>query len=187
MNKAEAAKRLFNEMLYVLGEEELKDVSAASILKDLYDCHHCVRYIAQMYCKGIIGASEKNAAVFDLNENVSALVFKEWQERLYNKKLRIVPKPVKFEGVKFMTRSELEGKSMVNYETLVINLGEKDLLLNHAKNIKSSLQEIKLNPYGVSDDRIRPVILVCDYGIKSQLAAGILSKSGYRDITVVLP
>jgi len=182
MNKAEASKRLFNEMVSVLGEEETKDVSAATLLKDLYDCNHCVRYIAQMYSKGIIPSSENDDCVFGLMDSVTEEQFTEWRERLYKKELRKKPEAVSFEEIKYVSKDEIKPDS----KNVIINLGEKDFFLNGARKVKCSLREIQLNPLGVSEDKTVPIILNCDFGVKSQLAGSLLAKAGFKNITILI-
>ena len=40
----------------VTGLDDLEDISGAAVLKDLYDCRHCVNHIAQVYLRGIMDA-----------------------------------------------------------------------------------------------------------------------------------
>ncbi len=40
----------------VAGLKDLEDISGAAVLKDLYDCRHCVNHIAQVYLRGIMEA-----------------------------------------------------------------------------------------------------------------------------------
>ncbi|MCR5119956.1 MAG: hypothetical protein K6B44_10130 [Lachnospiraceae bacterium] len=47
--------------LFLLKETEipdLKDISGAAVLRDLYDCRVCVNHIAQVYLRGLIAAAE---------------------------------------------------------------------------------------------------------------------------------
>ena len=51
--------RLFNlenYLLEVAGIPDLEDISAAAVLKDLYDCRKCVAHIAQVYLRGLMTA-----------------------------------------------------------------------------------------------------------------------------------
>lgn len=50
----DAARILHLYMQHVLGIPDLTDISAAGILKDLYDCRVCVNHIAQVYLRGIM-------------------------------------------------------------------------------------------------------------------------------------
>lgn len=81
----------------VLHEEDEKDVSKASVLKDLYDCRICVKHIEQVYVKGImtpmidIGqAKERNLPViFGGNELLTDDEAELIVKRTVNKGLRI--------------------------------------------------------------------------------------------------
>lgn len=80
----------------VLHEEDEKDVSKASELKDLYDCRVCVKHIEQVYVKGIMDAliSPQKAdetglpVIFGGNEILSDDEADQIIDRIFNKKLR---------------------------------------------------------------------------------------------------
>ena len=54
LRRMDAARILHLYMQHVLGIPDLTDISAAGILKDLYDCRVCVNHIAQVYLRGIM-------------------------------------------------------------------------------------------------------------------------------------
>ena len=54
LTRIDAAIMLHTYMLKVAGIADLEDISAASVLKDLYDCRKCVNHIAQVYLRGLI-------------------------------------------------------------------------------------------------------------------------------------
>ena len=71
--RKDAAKILHLYMLKVLSLKDEEDMSAASVLKDLYDCRVCVNHIAQVYLKGIMKAHEypEGLKLFDSNVELS--------------------------------------------------------------------------------------------------------------------
>ena len=56
MRRLDAALMLHKYLLEVAGIPDLEDISAAAVLKDLYDCRKCVAHIAQVYLRGLMTA-----------------------------------------------------------------------------------------------------------------------------------
>ena len=54
LNRQTAARILHQFMKIELDVPDLKDISAANVLADLYTCHTCVNHIAQIYLWGIM-------------------------------------------------------------------------------------------------------------------------------------
>lgn len=54
LSRLDAAVMLHKYLLEVAGIPDLEDISAAAVLKDLYDCRKCVNHIAQVYLRGIM-------------------------------------------------------------------------------------------------------------------------------------
>jgi hypothetical protein len=65
--RKDAARILHLYMTKVLSVRDEEDITAASVIKDLYDCRVCVNHIAQVYLKGIMKAHEypKGLLLFD--------------------------------------------------------------------------------------------------------------------------
>ena len=76
-----AARIVHNYILRELHEADMADVSKASELKDLYDCHVCVNHIAQVYCRQIMLPAR--GKVFDLTARITCDEAKEIAERIH--------------------------------------------------------------------------------------------------------
>ena len=58
ITRRDAARILHIFLRDVLSVPDLKDISAAGVLRDLYDCRVCANDIAQVFCRGIMSAHE---------------------------------------------------------------------------------------------------------------------------------
>jgi len=58
VTRRDAARILHIFLRDVLSVPDLKDISAAGVLRDLYDCRVCVNDIAQVFCGGIMSAHD---------------------------------------------------------------------------------------------------------------------------------
>ncbi len=56
ITKKQAAIIAHEYIKKILHIEDEDDITAANQLRDLYDCRVCAHHIAQVYCKGIMGA-----------------------------------------------------------------------------------------------------------------------------------
>lgn len=58
LNRQTAARIIHMFLLIECGLQDLSDITPATNLKDLYTCRACANHIAQVYCRGIMGANE---------------------------------------------------------------------------------------------------------------------------------
>ena len=58
LNRQTAARIVHLFLLIECGVQDLPDIKPATNLKDLYTCRVCANHIAQIYCRGIMGANE---------------------------------------------------------------------------------------------------------------------------------
>ncbi len=58
LNRQTAARIIHMFLLIECGLQDLADITPAKVLKDLYTCRTCSNHIAQVYCRGIMGANE---------------------------------------------------------------------------------------------------------------------------------
>lgn len=58
LNHQTAARIIHMFLLIECGLQDLADITPATTLKDLYTCRACSNHIAQVYCRGIMGANE---------------------------------------------------------------------------------------------------------------------------------
>lgn len=74
ITRKNAARILHMYLLKVMEIPDLKDISGAEVLRDLYDCRVCANHVAQMYLRGIMDARplDKDGSFrwFDLDDEV---------------------------------------------------------------------------------------------------------------------
>lgn len=80
LERRNAARILHEFIRYELGKEDLKDISKAAVLLDLYDCKVCTNHVAQVYLRGIMKGMLEH--VFGLEEAVLAQELKGIKEAL---------------------------------------------------------------------------------------------------------
>lgn len=77
LDRQTAARIVHGYIRIVQGAEDLPDITAASFLRDLYDCRLCVNHIAQVCLRGIMdarkipGISDRGFFIFDHRAEVS--------------------------------------------------------------------------------------------------------------------
>lgn len=182
------AARITHEILLRLYEEpDEEDWSSAQILRDLYDCHTCVRHIAQIYAKGILPALDEThfGAKQELSEKDALLI----RDRLTDKALRIPPKPSKvntFSTITFSEISQLPQYILIDVRSASEHnsspITYQDALFP-CENIP--LERLHQNPYAVSSDKNIPILLYCKMGYQSTFAAKLLCEYGYTRVFVI--
>lgn len=176
------AARIVHEFLRrECGEADEADWGAAGRLKDLYDCRTCVNHVAQVYAKGIMtGLSED---VFGMREGLQTEDAAEIAERMADRKRRRPPLDVLKEGA-LSRRLSLEqalalargdsGAVLVDVRTREAYAREH---LRGAVNVPLSV--ILEDPGAVTADETAPLLLYCDRGYQSEIAANRLAEAGY--------
>lgn len=181
--KRSVARIIHEVLLKVFKEADEDDWSASLDLKDLYECHTCVRHIAQVYAKGIMDAKDNlfmSKAFIDKSEQKAIL------KRLSDRESRRVPKrkPVDFGYVD----KEYAVRSKNELGAIIIDVRARESFLEGAiiaGSINLSLRELYLNPYSASADLNGEIILVCERGYQSSVAAKLLLDAGYRNVNIV--
>ena len=179
-----AAKIVHEFLRRECGEADEADWGAAGRLKDLYDCRTCVNHVAQVYAKGIMtGLSED---VFGMREGLRTEEAAEIAERLADRKRRRPPLDV-LKGDVLSRRLSLEqalalargdsGAILVDVRTREAFAKEQ---LNGAVNIPFSV--ILEDPGAVTADRAALLLLYCDGGYQSEIAANRLAEAGYLQV-----
>lgn len=182
------ARILHNFIRLELHEADVTDWHAAQKLQDLYDCRTCVNHIAQIYVKGILDGffSQDNRFIWGMDEPLSPEASKRIIERCFTPALR--QPPVSLD-------TDLPTPERISYETALSYLQQdKKIILidvrsdaeyeeSHLKNaLPIPLMNILKNPYQVCDARDRHILLYCNEGYQSDIAATKLLECGYRDV-----
>lgn len=187
ITRRRAARITHEILLRVQKEPDVSDWSSAELLKDLYDCHSCVRHIAQIYAKGILPSidSEHFGVDLELSEQEAIAI----HARLQNIELRVPPKSltvsgfstISFTGISKFPRSILiDVRSAKDYEEEPIAFHGRPLPCDNIP-----LERLHQNPYAVSADKNIPILLYCKMGYQSTLAARLLCEYGYTRVYVL--
>lgn len=181
-----AAARIVHEALMTeFLERDEEEWRAAEKLIDLYSCHTCVMHIAQVYVKGIMLGQEQN--VFDVRGNITLSEAADIVVRMLLKQKRIPLSEEKVLKSTMLHLDEVRKMMLDNKRTLLIDVRTKEeYKQGHIDgSICIPLQEICNNPFSVGARKDTPIILYCQKGYKSSLAAQTLIDVGYNKIYTI--
>lgn len=197
VNRMTAARILHGFLRKELGEVDESDWRGAEHLKDIYDCHTCVGHVAQMYAKGIMEAENK---VFGMQRLLTAEEAALYLARVFGTADRLNTEPLRTEEIENGRESqETGGFKTVQYEEALQLLRrypqavlldvrtqaeyEKDGLPG-ARHVP--LLSILEHPENMEAYFEVPIILYCDQGERSRIAAECLLQSGCQQVFVLL-
>lgn len=187
ITKKSAARILHQTLLLVKQEEDVQDWSAALCLRDLYDCHTCVRHIAQVYAKGIMEKSREDR--FGNEETISASELDVILDRLWNSEKRVV-RETGDKKVTYVSYDELAAMKKTEKYLHCVDVRDADMFLGLSMSERLgfeniTLHDIQLNPYRITSNLSEPIILRCQRGYMSTLSANLLLKYGYQRVYVM--
>lgn len=176
------AARIVHEMLRsFFAEADENNWAAAKQLDDLYSCRTCVQHVAQVYVKGIINA--KRHKCFELNDSLThaeaaIILLKMMDPSFRNPKTE--EKTTKHQDIEPEKAKRLLSKS----STLLLDVRTIDAYTKShlAGSIHFPLEKMMKNAKIVGAKRDTPIILYCQKGYRSRLAADELRKSGYTQV-----
>lgn len=180
------AARIIHEALKAeLAEEDEDDWSAAEDLLDLYSCHTCVMHIAQVYVKGIM--SERKSKTFDLTGSITIAEAKTIAAGMLDKGKRIHKTNNRTLTSKPLQADEAFELLENDKRALLIDVRSyEEYQQGHIKgSICIPLHDLAINPYSVSIRKDTAIILYCQRGYKSSLAAMTLLEAGYSNIFTI--
>ena len=189
--KRQTAARILHEFLWrELGEKDLTDISSAAVLKDLYDCHACVNHIAQVYSKGLMPAVCEG--LFGMRECVTteqAGAIAEKVEQRFQAKVR---KEAELETWKQSEKVDAQTTNRLDLAAAVAFLESHPDAIHidvrtafeyangHPQGaVNLPLMQLLEHPERVSDDKNACVLLGCDGGYRSEMAATCLKDAGF--------
>lgn len=181
------AAAILHEALLSRGEAD-GDWDAALSLGDLYECHTCVRHIAQMYAKGIMEAAQEGR--FGLRGAVTEGELSRWLARVWDPGRRLPAPSVTVTPPRRITRAEAEALLPRLPRRVLIDL--RDEAESAARPFSPEHRSLPFprlwqNPYQVTENRELPIFLFCRSGYLAVLAAQELSRRGYRQVYAVCP
>ena len=182
------AARLLHEFLWrELGEADEEDWGAAKELKDLYDCRVCVAHVAQVYCKGIMTAKD---GVFGMREIIRPEEAREMAARTVEKGRRIgaaAGQEIR-EGAQVTARrlSKAQAEEWMTQceELLCVDVRTAgEYAREHLDRFQSiPLMKLLSAPEELTKKPDRPILVGCDGGYRSELAAECLASAGCRNV-----
>lgn len=181
-----SAARIVHEMLRTeLGENDVSEWSAAEKLMDLYSCRTCVRPIAQMYVKGIMPGREHN--LFDVQGSLTRTEAAEVVARMLDKEKRIPQTGGRVLHSTHLTPDEARELMLNDHTAMLIDVRTKeDYIQGHIqKSICIPLHDMSINPYSVCVRKDAPLILYCQTGYKSSVAAQTLIDAGFSKVYTI--
>jgi rhodanese-related sulfurtransferase len=185
IERRSAARIIHEALLTEFSERDEVDWSAAKKLIDLYSCHTCVMHIAQVYVKGIMFGRDDN--VFDVRGNLTLSEAAAIVVRILDREKRIAPTEDRAFKSNLIHPDEA-WKIMINdSNSMLIDVRMKEeYKQEHIDgSICIPLQDILNNPFSVSIRKDIPIILYCQKGYKSTLAAQLLIDAGYYNIYTI--
>ncbi len=175
-----------------LQEPDEMDSAPAYVLQDLFDCRVCAGHIIQVYVKGImdeivlpdgklIFAGEKEVSNEKLEDIITKTCFPEFRTPRRTEKKNCSsagePEEISLEQVKHLMKEE-KRPLIVDVRT------EKEYAessLPGAVNIP--LLSIIKNPFVLSENRDKIIVLYCREGYQSKAAARCLLEAGYKQVS----
>ena len=185
IERRSAARIVHEALLTEFGERDEDEWSAAEYLRDLYLCHTCVMHIAQVVVKGIMTGRENN--VFDAAGNITRAEAAAIVARMLNREQR-VPQTG---GGGFQSKNLSPNEAwelMLNDNTAMlvdVRTNENYKTWHIQGSICIPLHDILNNPFSVCERKDTPLILYCQKGYKSSLAAQALTDAGFSRIYTI--
>ena len=185
IERRSAARIVHEALLTEFSERDEDDWKAAEKLIDLYSCHTCVMHIAQVYVKGIMIGRENN--LFDVKSNMTLS-----EAATIIVRMLIVGKRIPQTGdIVFISKlihpDEAREMMLNNRRSILIDVRtNEEYKQGHIDgSICIPLQDISNNPFSICARKDTPIILYCQKGYKSSLAAQILIDTGYNKIYTI--
>ncbi len=186
LERRTAARIVHQFMLQEIKEPDVADGRAATRLQDLYECRSCVGHVMQVYVKGIMEGHTDNAGrfIFGMREQASVAECGEIVERLFNVEKRspqtseIIVEVEVITVEKALQYFKEDGSELLIDVRIAGDFDEKHM--DGAVNIP--LAYILKNPYAVSARRDVRILLYCEEGYQSEIAARCLAEAGYEKV-----
>lgn len=185
IERRSAARIVHEALLTEFGERDEMSWSAAENLVDLYFCHTCVIHIAQMYVKGIMLSKENY--IFDVLGNITWSEAAAITARMLDREQRIPQTEGRKLIITNLSLEEAWELILQDSTAMLIDVRtiEEYNVLHIKKSICIPLRNIVNNPFSVCIKRDTPIILYCQKGYKSSVAAQTLIDAGYSRIYTI--
>ncbi len=181
-----SAARIVHEALVTeFGEQDEREWSAAEKLRDLYACRTCVVHIAQVYVKGIMLGREQD--VFDGEGSLTRAEAAAIVARMLDKEQRIHLTGGRVLQSKHLTPDEAWMLMLHDHTAMIVDVRtHEDYAAGHLQgSICIPLQDVSNNPFSICTRKDTPLILYCQRGYKSSVAAQVLVDAGYSKVYTI--
>ncbi len=186
LERRNAARIVHQFMLLELKEPDMAEVDAATKLQDLYECRSCVGHVMQVYAKGIMRGYTDNMGrlIFGMREQVSVTECCEIVERLFSVDKRVPQTSEMTAGSEVITAEKAIQYLEEDESALLVDVRMAgDFEEKHMKgSVNIPLAYILKNPYVVNERRDVRILLYCEEGYQSDIAARCLSEAGYEKV-----
>ena len=202
IERRQAARILHQFLRLELKERDESDWQAAMQLQDLLDCRTCINHVAQMYTKGIMSAytnqdmndsddsKHENKLIFGMHSVVGEVEAKEMFERAFQPQLRI-----RVIGAEQSQVSKQSSNYHITYEKAVAVLKQnRECLLVDVRSateyeewhmedaVNIPMATILSKAMNFEENKNRIILLYCQRGYQSEIAARCLLDHGYGNI-----
>lgn len=188
LERKTAARIVHQFMRNELKEADEDNTSAARKLQDLYDCRSCAGHVMQVYTKGIMDGHNDPTGrfIFGMSEMVSAKEAEEIVCRLFqvqNRKVQTMDSKVVHEAEMIAAEGALQYLETDKNALLIDVRTNHDFSEKHLEGAKNiPFAAIIKNPYAVSSRRDQLILLYCEEGYQSEIAANCLKEAGYEKV-----
>ena len=185
IERRQVARIVHEALRSEFNEKDEQDWSAAKKLSDLYSCRTCVQHIAQVYVKGIIDVDQPNT--FNLVGYMSRAEAAVIILKMLDRKRRIPKADPKRDKPIELDYEQAKDLILNDSKVRIIDVrtNEEHKIGHIDGSICIPLHNLSNNPFTVCDEKDTPIILYCQKGYKSSLAAQILIDAGYRKIYTI--
>ena len=186
--RKQAAVQVHEYLRKELSETDEIDVRAAYVLRDLFDCRVCAGHIMQVYVKGIMDSVTDTSGqlIFETERKVSPEEAEQITARVMQRELRM---PKAAEEDKVVMSGEIskdEAFLLLGREpepVLIDVRTRREFEAGHIKRAENiPLMELLKNPYGASVCLGDGILVYCEEGTQSRIAAQCLLEAGYRNV-----
>lgn len=185
LERRAAARLLHGVLKYVLLETDEENWQAAMQLKDLFDCGSCVMHVAQMYVKGILESFVNSSGdeLFHMTEALTEAEAEQAIKRLKKAELRLkkeLQKPNQY--ARKVSKTEAMELILQVPGATVVWVGKEEADSKLFKVSYISMMQILENPFILEEYRNRLLLIACEAGYQSEIAANCLAEHGYTGV-----
>lgn len=185
IERRQVARIVHDTLRIELNEKDEDDWTAAKELADLYSCRTCVQHISQVYVKGIIEPEKPH--LFNPTSNVTraeaaSVLVKMLDSTKRNPRLNEEKNSVTY-------LSPVQARELLSEHKTAVLLDVRSREAYNEGHLTGSrslpLESIHQDSNQVSPTKDTPVVLYCQKGYRSRLAAEFLIEEGYTHIYTI--